>query len=135
MIIFLNLLNCLDNMPSQVEYFLKFQRTMVRSSEQVKAKDTFVSWSEVFVEAPVEDVGYVWAEGVARAGVHRMLSHLAICHTGALESQRGRVQLTRNALRPTERSRYQLLVVPAGCWVIFSYHLTTKWQWPSFHLE
>lgn len=51
-------------------------------------KDTLVRRGEVFVEGPVEDVGYVWAEGVTCAGVHRVLCDLPVCHAGALKSQR-----------------------------------------------
>lgn len=48
-------------------------------------KDTLVRRGEVFVEGPVEDVGYVRAEGVTCAGVHRVLCDLPVRHAGALK--------------------------------------------------
>lgn len=51
-------------------------------------KDTFVSCGEVFVQWPVQDVGYIWAEGVTCAGVHSVLGDLPVCHAGALKSRR-----------------------------------------------
>lgn len=47
-------------------------------------EDTLVGRGEVLVEAPVQDVGDVGAQWVTRAGVHRLLRHLPVCHAGAL---------------------------------------------------
>lgn len=49
-------------------------------------KDTLVSRGEVFVEAPVEDVGDVGAERLSRAGVHRVFRDLPVRHAGALKA-------------------------------------------------
>lgn len=50
-------------------------------------EDTFVRCGEVLVEGPVEDVGYIRAEGVTSARVHGVLSDLFVRHAGALKSQ------------------------------------------------
>lgn len=53
--------------------------------------DTLIRGCEIFVEGPVQDVGYIRTEGVTCAGVHRVLGDLPISHAGALEQQRSHI--------------------------------------------
>lgn len=46
--------------------------------------DTLVRCGEIFVEGPVQDVGYIRSEGVTCAAVHRILADLPVSHAGAL---------------------------------------------------
>lgn len=54
-------------------------------------RDTPVGCGEIFVEGPVQDVGYIGAEGVTCARVDRVLCDLSISHAGALQPQRSHI--------------------------------------------
>lgn len=51
-------------------------------------RDTPVGCGEIFVEGPVQDVGYIWTQGVTCACVDRVFCDLPVSHAGALQPQR-----------------------------------------------
>lgn len=61
------------------------------SNKTSKVTDTLVRGGEIFVEDPVQDVGYIRTEGVTCAGVHGFLGDLLVSHAGALQPQRSRI--------------------------------------------
>lgn len=57
---------------------------MFYGKEHSIVTDTLVRCGEIFVEGPVQDVGYIRSEGVTCAAVHRLFADLPVSHTGAL---------------------------------------------------
>lgn len=54
-------------------------------------RDTFVGCGEIFVEGPVQDVGYIRTEGVTCARVDCVFCDLLVSHAGALQPQRSHI--------------------------------------------
>lgn len=128
--------NC-TNWNSEVsEWFHRVEQKNKKLFSEVR--NTLISCGEVFVERPVQDVGYVWAEGVTCAGVHCVLCDLLIRHVCALQSDVQRSQcnlLMYDDVHIVKTLVLSLFAQPAVCWVTSACRPMTRLQWPSFHLE